>query len=146
MLAIVNTLSDEELSQKLAIDNIDKFTDLISTPKSLQIQENIYKIGNDNMNNFTVTMNEEIQTLNVNSQGRVKSFTAVKNTIANMESEFVLFKEEVSKSFAEIQAMLNEKDQKIELLNNRIAFLEAVNDLVEKQQNIKKQIQFEKKR
>jgi hypothetical protein len=74
---------------------------------------------------------------------REKSFTAVKNTVANEESEFILFKQEMYKSFAAVQATLKEKDQKIELLNKRIAALEAINDLLNKQQNIKKQEEFE---
>ena len=76
---------------------------------------------------------------------REKSFTAVKNTVANVESEFILFEQEMYKSFAAVQATLKEKDQKIELLNKRIAALEAINDLLNKQQNIKKQEEFENK-
>jgi TolA-binding protein len=49
------------------------------------------------------------------------------------------------KSFAAVQSTLREKDQKIELLNKRITTLEAINDLLNKQQNIKKQEEFERK-
>ena len=124
MLNIVNPIRDGEISdeiQESSVDELGKFIDLISTPKTLEIQENI-EIENDGANEPTFTENED--TTNMNSpEPRGKSFTAVKNTVANVESEFILFKQEVYKSFAAVQATLKEKDQKIKLLNKRITAL-----------------------
>jgi preprotein translocase subunit SecD len=145
LLNIVNAIRDGEISdeiQESSVNDLGKFIDLISTPKTLEIQENI-EIENDGANEPTFTENEET---NMNSpEPRDKSFIAVKNTVANVESEFILFKQEMYKSFAAVQATLKEKDQKIELLNKRINALEAINDLLNKQQNIKKQEEFENK-
>jgi predicted nucleotide-binding protein (sugar kinase/HSP70/actin superfamily) len=124
LLNIVNPIRDGEISdeiQESSVDELGKFIDLISTPKTLEIQENI-EIENDGANEPTFTENED--TTNMNSpEHRGKSFTAVKNTVANVESEFILFKQEVYKSFAAVQATLKEKDQKIKLLNKRITAL-----------------------
>ena len=52
----------------------------------------------------------------------------------------MLFKEEVAKSFVEIHGILKEKDQTIELLNKRIAALEAFLKI-----SAKKQVELERK-
>jgi hypothetical protein len=49
---------------------------------------------------------------------REKSFTAVKNTVANEESEFILFKQEMYKSFAAVQATRIHWKKKTKKLNS----------------------------
>jgi hypothetical protein len=64
---IVNAIRDREILdeiQKSSVNDLRKFIDLISTPKTLEIQENI-EIENDGTKEITFTKNEE--TTNMNS-------------------------------------------------------------------------------
>ncbi|CAB4008714.1 Hypothetical predicted protein [Paramuricea clavata] len=84
------------------------------------------------------------------SPTRGKSFNEVKHSVATLESEFVLFKQETLKIFENIKITMKEKDDEITELKQRVASLEATNELLQNEGNdykllIKKQNTLEKK-
>ena len=74
----------------------------------------------------------------------------MKLSIATLESEFVLFKQETPKTFENIKITIKEKDDQISDLRQRFASLESTNELLRNkgsdlQALLKKQNTFEKK-
>ena len=61
---------------------------------------------------------------------REKSFSEVKGTVANPECEFVLFKQETLKTLDNLNTKLQEKDNDITHLKQRVVSLETLNELL----------------
>ena len=81
---------------------------------------------------------------------RSSSFSVVKLSVATLESEFVLFKQETLKTFENIKITIKEKDDQISDLRQRVASLESTNELLRNEGSdlkslLKKQSIFEKK-
>ncbi|CAB4030174.1 Hypothetical predicted protein [Paramuricea clavata] len=85
-----------------------------------------------------------------NSNPACEESVIIKTNVANLETNFVSFKQDILKSYEEIKKDMKKKYDEIEILKKRITSLETLNELLQKDNadltNIShKQKQLEKK-
>jgi chromosome segregation ATPase len=127
------TNSADELKQQNSIEKLDQFLD-----EAIRESENIKQERNKSRKSQTsekvVSPNTPVQTATQSEANTPceRSFSMIKTQAATLESDMVNFKQEILKSLEDVMETLEQKDNQIALLNDKISQAHS-NDIVRKQ-------------
>ena len=134
---------DKEISTSAASINLQNFIDTITQSSTKKMKVSRATKSTEIPPQVTSSPIVTSSPTESASPPREQSLSTMKN-VANLEASFVSFKQDVLKSFDQIKETLKTKDHEIEELKKKIASLEALNQLLQKE-NEHKQQQLEKK-
>ena len=125
--------SADELKQQNSIEKLDQFLDEAKRESEIIKQER-NKSSKSQTSEKVVSPNTPVQSATQNEANtpRERSFSMIKTQAATLESDMVNFKQEILKSLEDVMETLEQKDNQIALLNDRISQAHS-NDIVRKQ-------------
>ena len=116
--ALLKAINDPLLMANNPTKDMDIFINKVLTVKNSN--QHISATSQQQSDEHSLALDDSI----CHSSSQEKPMTTIKNLLANLESDFVEYKQNTDKTLAELNTTLNEKDKEIDSLKNEINSLQ----------------------